>query len=628
MKQRKMKITLVILCAVIMPWLCHAQSDSLKVQQSIREVVVTGSRHHSDVRHAPLNISIIPHSKIEQQHNPSLLPTIAQQVPGLFITSRSNMGYGVSTGAAGGMSMRGIGGSPTTGLLVTIDGVPQYMGLMGHPIADVCHSVMAESVEVLRGPSSVLYGSNAMGGVINIVTRKMQQDGVEDDIELSYGSFNTLQSALSNRVRKGRFCSSAGATYNYTDGHRANLRFEQAGGNLNLAYSLSPHWDISLSGQITHFNASNPGSIDSPIIDNDSRITRYASTLSVKNQYTTSSGAINIFYNGGRHRINDGYSPGEQPLDYRFNSRDKMLGVAIYQRFALHSSTSIILGIDYQHFGGKAWNRYLSDGSTSLSSDRAANEVAGYIAARQRIANRLTLDAGIRLDHHSQAGSEWIPQASATYMPGHGVVLKAMASKGFRFPTIREMYMFPPHNPDLKPESIVSYELSLAQTVREGQLHYGVNIYYIDGKNMIRTQPVDGRPLNINTGAVENWGVECQVSWFPARAWSIEANYSFLDMKHPVVAAPKHKAYLGVGFSKGRFAANSSVQYIGGLIIQSSPLLTEHDIVLWDAGIDFRLFKAVTLFLRAENILSQRYQINAGYPMPRINCRGGIKFKL
>ena len=220
-------------------------------------------------------------------------------------------------------------------MLVAIDGVPQYMGLMGHPIADVCHSMMAESVEVLRGASSVLYGSNAMGGVINIVTQKMQQDGVEDNIELSYGSFNTLQSAITNRIKSGRFSSSAGVTYNRTDGHRADMGFEQIGGNLNLAYDISSNWNISASGQVTHFNASNPGSVTEPIIDNDSRITRYASTLSVKNNYEKTSGAINLFYSAGRHRINDGYSAGEEPLGYRFNSRDEMWGVSIFQNTSL-----------------------------------------------------------------------------------------------------------------------------------------------------------------------------------------------------------------------------------------------------------------------------------------------------
>ena len=113
------------------------------------------------------------------------------------------MGYGVSTGAAGGMSLRGIGGSPTAGLLVLIDGHPQYMGLMGHPIADAYQSMLAERVEVLRGPASVLYGSNAMGGVINIVTRKQQEEGVKNNMQVGYGSYNTLQTEFSNRVKKG-----------------------------------------------------------------------------------------------------------------------------------------------------------------------------------------------------------------------------------------------------------------------------------------------------------------------------------------------------------------------------------------------------------------------------------------
>ena len=144
---------------------------------------------------------------------PPILPALTEQVPGLFTTSRGIMGYGVSTGAAGGMSLRGIGagvnaaGGPTTSLLVLIDGHPQYMGLMGHPIADAYQSMMAERVEVLRGPASVLYGSNAMGGVINIVTRKMQEDGVKTNAQIGYGSYNTLQTEVSNRVRKGRFSS-------------------------------------------------------------------------------------------------------------------------------------------------------------------------------------------------------------------------------------------------------------------------------------------------------------------------------------------------------------------------------------------------------------------------------------
>ena len=154
------------------------------------------------------------------------------------------MGYGVSGGAAGGMSLRGIGGSPTAGLLVLIDGHPQYMGLMGHPIADAYQSMMAEKVEVLRGPASVLYGSNAMGGVINIVTRKQQEDGVNTNMQVGYGSYNTLQTEFSNRVKKGRFSSVVTGSYNRTDGHRPDMKFEQYGGYAKLGYDINSFWKV------------------------------------------------------------------------------------------------------------------------------------------------------------------------------------------------------------------------------------------------------------------------------------------------------------------------------------------------------------------------------------------------
>lgn len=138
----------------------------------IDEVVVTGTRNETDVRHLSQTVTVVDRSKIDRSLQSSLLPVLTEQVPGLFVTARGIMGYGVSGGAAGSISLRGLSGG-TARLMVMIDGHPQYAGIYGHPIADAYQSFLAERVEVLRGPASVLYGSNAMGGVINIVTRKM-----------------------------------------------------------------------------------------------------------------------------------------------------------------------------------------------------------------------------------------------------------------------------------------------------------------------------------------------------------------------------------------------------------------------------------------------------------------------
>ena len=116
------------------------------------------------------------------------------------------MGYGVAAGAAGGMSIRGVGGAPTAGVLVLINGHPQYMGLMGHPLADSYQSLMTERVEVVRGPASMLYGSNAMGGVINIITKKQEVDGANGSAQVMYGSHNTLNIDASGAGERACTC--------------------------------------------------------------------------------------------------------------------------------------------------------------------------------------------------------------------------------------------------------------------------------------------------------------------------------------------------------------------------------------------------------------------------------------
>ena len=103
--------------------------DSTRVY-NINEVVVTGSRSETDVRHLSQTVSVVGHDLIENAMQPSLLPVLTEQVPGLFVTSRGIMGYGVSNGAAGGISLRGLSGGSGR-LMVMIDGHPQYAGIFG-----------------------------------------------------------------------------------------------------------------------------------------------------------------------------------------------------------------------------------------------------------------------------------------------------------------------------------------------------------------------------------------------------------------------------------------------------------------------------------------------------------------
>ena len=609
----------------------QTSKDSTKVARSyaINEVVVTGTRSETDVRHLPMTVSVVGRPQLEASQQTSVLPVLNSQVPGFFSTSRGVMGYGVATGASGQMSLRGIGGPaqaglPTTGLLVLIDGHPQYMGLMGHPIADAYQTMMAERVEVLRGPASVLYGSNAMGGVINIVTRKMQEDGIRTNINIGAGSYGSVQTEVTNRIRKGRFSSTVTASYNRTDGHRADMAFEQYGGYAKLGYDFTDNWKVWGDVNVTRFNATNPGSVMKPYIDNDQRITRGMTSFALENHYEKTSGALSFFYNWGDHWINDGYQPGGEPLQYRFNSNDLMLGVSWYQSIQLFEGNRLSVGADYFHFGGEAWNQFF-DGHRETSADKSLNEVAGYVDFRQDIAAWLTLDAGARVDYHSQTGTEFIPQVGLAFHLPENAEIKAMASKGFRNPTIREMYMFSPQNPDLKPEKLWNYELSFSQRLMDNRLSYGLNMFYINGENLIirLPNPNGSGMLNQNSGEIENWGAEANVGYQFNPVWSVMANYSWLHMENPVLASPEHKLYGGVNFRKGRWSASTGIQYVKGLYTDLDAA-TKENFVLWDMQGSFKATNYLSFYVRGENLLAQRYEINAGYPMPKATFMGGV----
>lgn len=630
---RKRSILIILAGWVLYPAAeIMAQNDTTRIDKdhTLNEVVVTGTRNATDVRHLSQTVSVVNRTTIENSMQPSLLPVLSEQVPGLFVTERGVMGYGVSGGAAGGISLRGLSGGNAR-LMVLIDGHPQYAGIFGHPISDAYQSLLADKVEVLRGPASVLYGSNAMGGVVNIVTRKMHGDGVRTNLHAGYGSYNTLETELTNSVRKGRFSSVVSGSYNRTDGHRSDMDFEQYGGYAKAGYEFSDNWDAYADVNLTHFNASYPGPVSAPLVDGDQRITRGAASLALNNDYGRTSGTLSLFYNWGNHWINDGYTPsaGQTSQDGRFNSYDDMMGASIYQSAMFWKGSRFTLGFDWFRYGGKAWTEYVAGekaGTRNELVDKHENELAGYVDFRQDLWHWLTLNAGLRVDHHSRVGTEWVPQAGLAFHLPHSIELKASAGKGFRYPILREMYMFPPQNPDLEPESMWNYELSLSQIILDGRFRYGVNVFYIDGENLIVTQrnPNGTGMLNQNTGKIDNSGIELQAAYRINRSWSLDGNYSFLHMENPVIAAPEHKLYAGGNFTQGRWSVSTGVQYISGLYTAVGENPRQEDFVLWNLRGSFRAAKWLEIWVRGENLLAQEYEINAGYPMPGATVMGGI----
>lgn len=640
----KTKILLALTMLCFQSVNLQAADEEAIRDSTMQDIVVTGTRTAVPERAIVSSVSTVDSEQLNQLERISILPTLSEQVPSLFVTQRGLMGYGVSGGAAGGISVRGLNsGSGQT--MILIDGHPQYQGIFGHSIADAYQTMVAERVEIVRGPASLLYGSNAMGGVINIITKKAQEAsrvvgdggcGVRSctNLQLGAGSYNSLQAGLHNTTRAGRFFSDVALNYQGSDNHRPSMDFYQYGGFAKLGYDYSSHWRAWGSFNLTHFAASNPGSVSSPLLDARQWINRGVAELVVENNYTNTNGAVSVYHNFGRHKINDGHDPDSPARDYYFRSKDALTGVSAHQGLGLWRGSWITFGFDYQNIHGECWNSSIVTGerlnrkmeqNMHYPLDKNLTEIAGYVDVRQDIFSWWTVEAGVRYDHHSEAGGEWIPQGGFVFRPLKNGELKLSAGKGFRVPNLREMYLYGIANPDLKPERLWNYEVAWKQRLLGGRLSYGVNLFYLKADNLIGTTMVPelGRAANYNTGEREHYGAELEAAFRVNSHWSLNTNHSYLHMDAPLLAAPEYKGYIGAQYHVCQWLLSAGLQYVGGLCTNVQQETKEHFCLL-NASAAYHLFPQVKLWVRGENLLAQRYEIIEGYAMPKATLMAGV----
>ena len=438
-----------------------------------------------------------------------------------------------------------------------------------------------------------------------------------------------MQGEAGYSLRHGKWRATASGQYVRSDNHRPNMGFEQYGGFAKVNYDITPHWNVFADASITHFNASYPGTTSAPMLDADQWITRGAIAIGIENHYRLTSGRLSIYDNFGRHKIDDGYDAlTGSPQTRLFRSSDALLGISWYQSAVLWSGARLTVGFDYQNIYGHAYYTDRQNGNVletpnKQSGEERNHELAGYVDLRQDLFTWLTAEAGVRYDHHTITGGEWIPQAGIVVRPLRSGELKLMASKGFRNPTMREMYLYPPSNTDLKPERMWSYELSWKHRIASGRLQYGINLFCIDADNIIQTV----NRQNVNTGELNNKGIEFELQYRINSHWTLNTNHSWLDMRQPVLSAPKYKSHAGVTMSYGRWRANVGLTEVCGLYTAIGDNEHTEAFTLLNATVSYALCHPVTLWLKGDNLLAQRYEYIAGMPMPKVTFMAGLNLE-
>jgi iron complex outermembrane receptor protein len=584
--------------------------DIAKDTLHIEEVVITGSPVKINRNNVPMSVSVVSQAQLSESSESAVLPVLSGQVPGLFVTERGVTGFGVSTGSAGQITIRGIGGNPTTGVLMLIDGHPQFMGIMGHPLPDSYVTSDIERVEVIRGSGSVLYGSNAMGGVINLITKKQERDGFHGNSRLMYGTFNTQKYMISGGYKKDKLSVYISGNHDQTDGHRANSDFKISNGYSKIGYDVNEHLKLGLDFSLAKFKSQDPGpdtlnAKKGEAID----ITRGYGSFTAENEFRKASGAAKLFYNFGEHNITDG-----------FHSTDHNYGLNLFEAFKLLEGNTVTLGFDYMNFGGLAENLKAMGGKGIVFADTAVYELGYYGFVQQTFAKKLTVNGGLRLQHNQVYGNELIPSAGVAWRANGNTTWKASFSKGFRSPTIRELFLWGP-NPKLQPETVFNYEAGILKSFFERKLAFELTGFIVKGNNLIITIPLKGLQ---NAGEVDNKGIEFSADAMPNKNLSFHTAYSYIQMKNPVYATPKHQLYISSRYHFNKTSLAISLQHVADLDTDPSPSVHTEDFTLLNVRVGYRLCQFSEIFFNGENLLNQRYEQIRFYPMPRTTFFAGI----
>ncbi len=589
--------------------------DSAKVYV-FDPLVVTGARYEIEKSKIPYSLTVVTNEQISDSRETNVLPVLSQNVPGLFLSEKGVAGYGVSNPAAGKISMRGISGDPNTNVLVLIDGQPQFMGLFGHPIADSYFSSDIERVEVIRGPASVLYGSNAMGGAINFITSGSKERKNKVRIGTEQGSYNTRVFNGMSKIYFGKLNINASMNYSSTDGHRSDAddRFNSTGGFLSAGYEFNPEFNIDLQASLSSNKFYDPGTIEKPLNNAEYKYLRGRYALSLNNNFGDVYGSLRAFYNFGDHKFYDGW-----------NSDDVNTGITFYQNYRAGESI-FTFGTDYKYYGGDA--EYFMMGKNNYKKFHS-NETEFYASANITPVKNLNTDAGIRYTYSSIFGGFFTPQAGISYRFSPDYTVKTRISKGFRSPTIIDLYFFPVANEKLNPENVVNFEIGADAKLLGNMLFGSLTFFTVNGYDMIQSvrNPALAKMQKINSGRLNNKGVEASLDFYPAEDLNFNVNYAFTDKKYDAKYAPKHQLNISAGYAYSILRGNVNLKHVNGLTTDlASKKKTRYTVV--DVLLNAQVAGPVNIYLKLNNILNWKYEIDAGYRLPKFNFMAGVSFDI
>jgi iron complex outermembrane receptor protein len=250
-----------------------------------------------------------------------------------------------------------------------------------------------------------------------------------------------------------------------------------------------------------------------------------------------------------------------------------------------------------------------------------------YLLVRHDVLDDLTLSGGVRLHRHSLSGTTTIPQAGFSYRLTSSTTLRASVARGFRSPTIRELYLFPAPNPGLLPEDVWTTDLGVVH-LTGSSARLEVTGFVSNAKNVIRTLGAYPALRLANSGSWTQRGIESSAEVMIVPPVRLYGTYAYIDVGEMTLANPSHHFALGAQWAEGPFTLSLNMQHVAGLYGADGSRSPLSPYTVFDARGTVTLLTSFSVFVAVENILDRSYQVLTGYPMPGRTVMGGVRCAL
>ncbi len=552
----------------------------------------------------------------------STFEAIAREDAGVFVPSGGPGLHGVGNGATGGIRIRGLGGSPNTQVLVVEDGVPDFQGIFGHPLADAYAPSLLDEVLVVKGADSVLHGTHALGGTVLLRSRWRDAEGFEAHADSAAGSFATLRTSASALAREGRVDATASFFGLDTSGHREGAGGAEAVGTAAVRLRLGRGLSLTLREKVAHEAGADPGPVTHPTPDHAYEVWRDTASLALAYEGGSHRVTVTPYVNAGVNRLYDG-----------FLSHDEVFGLIAEDELRLGRSLRLLAGAAWSGVAGSVENRVTGE----RPEVRGSSDAAPYAQLTWRPFPPFTLVAGAREVVSSRYGAVALLELRGRWDVLPGLNLRGGMSDGFRQPTLRELYLpYPVANPELRPERARSWDLALEWT--GPLLSLDAAGYRTAARDLIRTFGVFPAAEAVNVDRVTVWGGEARAAIRGLGPFSARAGLDVQDVGRYTRQNPSARATFTLaaahGFRTADLAsAELSGEWVHGLYMADYGRERLPDVTVMDVAVRYRRASserviAIEPYLDVRNLLGARYAYVAGYVMPGVNVLAGLRLSL